>query len=206
MIYQILRPILWILGKIFFKLRIINLKNLPAFGGIIIASNHVSHLDPPLLGTIVFKRDVFFMARASLFKSPIFGLILRMSHAFPIDTKSTGRIDGIKKAKKFLKKGRAVVMFPEGTRSVSGKLQKGKPGIGFLVLSMGVPVVPMHIDGTFKALPKGSKMIKRSNITIKAGKPLYFEEFYGLPKTKETYQKVVEKIMDAIRELSEQKK
>jgi 1-acyl-sn-glycerol-3-phosphate acyltransferase len=169
--YRTLKSILFIIGKIFFQFQVFGKENIPKNGGVIFASNHVSFLDPIVIA-IGTKRIISFMARATLFRNIYFAFIIKKLNAFPV---RRGRYDraAIKEAAKRLTKGHGLVIFPEGTRSPDGKVQRGKAGVGVLVLEANVPVVPVYVSGTFEALAKNSKKINFFKIKIYYGKPIY---------------------------------
>jgi 1-acyl-sn-glycerol-3-phosphate acyltransferase len=110
------------------------------------------------------------MAKDSLFKNPVFGFILRGCGAFSV---KRGRIDAkaLKEALFYLEKGEPLLIFPQGTRRKASEERKVNPGLGFLAVKSGVPVVPVRLIGTDKVLPKGAKWIKRHPVTIVFGKP-----------------------------------
>ncbi|MEK6646550.1 MAG: lysophospholipid acyltransferase family protein [Candidatus Firestonebacteria bacterium] len=204
LLYKIGKTVLFPLFKMFFKLEIIGEENIPKTSAVIIAANHLSFLDPPILGTAVRKRHLHFLARRSLFKNIFFGWILRNVHTYPIANDSIGK-GGIETAIKLLEEGKAVVVFPEGTRSHTGELQKGKSGIGMVSYKSKFPVIPVYIDGTYEILPRGSKMLKPAKVTIKVGKILKLDDLYAMPPSKEIYNAITEKIMFAIAQLSNEK-
>ena len=201
LLYKIGKTVLFPLFKIFLKLEIVGEENIPKTSAVIIAVNHSSFLDPPILGTAIRKRQVYFLARRSLFKNIFFGWILRNVHTYPIANDSIGK-GGIETAIKLLEEGKAVVIFPEGTRSHTGKLQKGKSGIGMISYKSKFPVIPIYIDGTYAILPRGSKILKPAKVTIKVGRILKFADLYSVPPSKEIYNVITERIMSAITELS----
>jgi 1-acyl-sn-glycerol-3-phosphate acyltransferase len=144
-------------------------ENVPE-GGAIVAANHISYLDPPLVGSVTPRRATF-MARKGLFKIPFLGTIIRPA-AFPVDREKP-RPSTIKEAVKRLKNGELIVIFPEGGRSETGELGEAKRGIGMIAGLSRVPIVPTLIKGSDKALPLGAKWIKRAKITVIFGNPIY---------------------------------
>ncbi len=171
-VYRAVHVIIFLFAKIFFKLKIVGHSNIPREGGVIVAANHVSYLDPPLIGCSIL-RSANFMAMSELFKNPFCRVIYRAIGAFPVkreeaDTKA------IKNAIRLLKEGNVVVIFPEGTRSYDGKLQEPKGGVGMIVSLSKAKVVPAFIKGTEKAFPRGAWVFKPVPVTVYFGEPLEF--------------------------------
>lgn len=127
---------------------------LPPSGPMLLVSNHVSHIDPPLVGMCV-GRPCTYLARHDLFKVPGLAWLIRKLGAVPIDRES-GK-DGLTAVLKLLQEGRRVVMFPEGTRSLDGELQPLKPGVALLVKKARCPVVPVGIAGAYESWPRSQK-------------------------------------------------
>ncbi len=178
-----------------FRVRVFGLENLPE-GGFIVASNHRSHLDPPVLNS-VFPEPLFFLAKEELFKPPL-GLFLRHMRAIPI-RRGAGDLETLKSVLEILKKGCSVCIFPEGTRAEPGKFLRPKSGVGFLALKTGSPVVPVYIEGTDRVLPKGAKFPRLGKpIRVIIGKPRVFSGKGG-PKD---YRRVAEEIMEEITSLA----
>lgn len=158
--------------SLFLKMETIGVENIPSKGAFILAGNHVSYLDPVFFGMFC-PRPLCYLAKIELFKNPIFGWVLRKVNAFPLKRDSSD-VGAIKEALRQLKHGKAVILFPEGTRSSDAGLKKGLAGVGFLARKAEVSVVPAFIRGTDKALPKGARFIKRAHITVVYGKPISF--------------------------------
>ncbi len=192
----------WSLFLIFFKVylgfKVIGRRNVPKRDAFIFASNHVSYLDPILLGASL-HRGLYYMARDNLFKKRCFGWIMRHLHSFPVK-RDKGDYGAIKLSLTALNKGKPLVIFPEGTRVKDNNLKRGQPGIGFIVTRAKVPVVPAYVKGSFKALPRGVGTLKRSPVAVYIGKPINFEGYFNA-KDKSIYQKISDEIMKAIGEL-----
>ena len=175
-------------------------ENVPTTGGCIVASNHVSFLDPPALGCGVRNRVVRFMARDTLFQPPWFGNVLHRVGVIPI-SREKGDVGALRKAIQCLKEGSCIGLFPEGTRSPDGTLQPAKGGIGFLIAKAGVPVVPTYIDGNFRAYPRGAKWIKPTRCTVYYGTPIQPSELAAFGTERDAYEKIGQLVMERIREL-----
>ncbi len=153
----------------FFPRKVYGINHIPLKGAFILASNHISNLDPPILG-ISTSRRLHFMAKIELFKHPLVGWWLKKLWAFPVK-RGEGDFGALKETLRLLKSGYPVLLFPEGTRRLPGVDLKPQPGAGFLVLKSKVPVVPVYVHGSDKAMPPGSKFFKRSLVTVTIGRP-----------------------------------
>ena len=158
------------LAKTFFNYRVIGAENMIEEGPCIIAANHCSYLDPPLVG-VACKRAIHYLARKSLLDVPILGPILPELNVIPVDQKNADR-SALMGAIRVIRNGGAVLIFPEGTRSPDGNLQPSQPGIGMIVAKTGAPVVPVRIFGSFDALPRSRKRISLASVQVVIGKPL----------------------------------
>ena len=196
MIYFISRNILKLLFKIFFRLKIVGSANCPKTGPLIIAPNHTSFLDPLIAGFAV-PRPLNFMARNSLFRNRIFGNILRSVNAFPLKREGAD-VGAMRLAIDKLCYGKAVLIFPEGTRSKDGNLGEPRAGIGFLAASSGANILPCYIKGSIDALPRGAIFPKFKKISVYIGKPLRFD---NKDSGREYYTKIAIDTMAAISEL-----
>ena len=129
--------------KNFFKCQIVGVENIPSTKGVIIAANHISLWDPPLIGTFL-PRKINFMAKEELFDIPIIGYIIKRLNAFPVKRGTADRV-AIKKAISLLKSGECLGLFPEGTRSKDGKLGEAEAGMALIAIKADVPVVPTAV-------------------------------------------------------------
>jgi 1-acyl-sn-glycerol-3-phosphate acyltransferase len=175
-------------------------ENIPRKEGAIIAANHISYLDPPLIGAVVPRRATF-IARKGLFEIVWLGWLIKQA-AFPIDREQT-RPSTIKEALRRLKKGELLVMFPEGRRSDTGEFLEAKRGIGMLVSLSKVPVVPTLIAGSEKALPVDAKWLKRAKISVVFDKPIYYTSTMDVEGRRDHlfHETISNDIMTKIREL-----
>lgn len=149
-------------------------ENLPLDTNFIIAGNHLSNLDPFMIG-ISSGRRLSYMAKESLFKNKLLAFFLKEVDAFPL-RRDQADLGAMKETLRRLKAGQPVVVFPEGTRKGSATQQKVEPGVGFLVVKSGLPVVPVYVKDTDKVLPPGQKFPTRHAIEIRFGKALYFSQ------------------------------
>jgi len=203
--YRIGWSVFRVMYATYFRWRVFGAENVPVNGGVILASNHASFLDPPLVGCGL-KRDINYLARESLFRFPGIGALLRSWNAVPVD-RDGGGAKGLKIILDRLLNGAGIILFPEGTRTKDGKLQPARSGIGLTVIKSQAPVVPVRVFGTFEAYGRHVKIPKPQRITVKYGKPMNFEMLRAEAKIcdkarlKEIYQQVADEIMAAIAKL-----
>ena len=176
MFYYVVKAICWLILKIFWRMEIIGIENLPQSGGLIIASNHVSYLDPAVL-TASFNRKIYFLTKKEVFKNNFISFLLKNMNALPIDR---GKVDmlAFKKAINILREEKVLGIFPEGTRSSNGELQELKLGTIKIAMKTGVPILPAGIIGTHKIYPRGIKfpILFKHKIIVKYGAPQYLDK------------------------------
>lgn len=199
----------WSLFRLYFRFyhrwEVEGAKNVPAHGPAILASNHTSFLDPPLVGAAT-DREINYMARETLFRFPVVGSILRNVNAVPVDREGGGAA-GLRAILDRLLAGGAIILFPEGTRSPDGELQTAKSGIGLTVIKSNAPVIPVRVFGTFNALNRHQSFPRPRPIGVRFGSALDFgrlrkeAEICTKPRLKEIYKEVSEEIMSAIAKL-----
>lgn len=172
-------------------------ENFPVEGPFLIASNHASHLDPPFVGSHV-PRQMRFFARKSLWKNRMLGWWMDRVETIPVE-RDSGDIGAIKRVLQALAENRAVVLFPEGTRSQDGLLQKPKPGVGLMACKTGVPVVPCRIFGSFEAFGKGTSLPRFGTpVSIVFGPPIAAADYDDPKAGKARYELAAQRIMDRI--------
>jgi len=159
-----------LLAGMFWKFRVFGLENIPREGGVLLASNHQSFLDPVLVA-MVLPREMHFMARRTLFRNPVLRAIIVSYNAFAIE-RDTADVKGVKIAIARLEAGNILLVFPEGTRTENGEVGRMKPGIGMLAERAAVPIVPVLIHGAYEVLPKGARIPRLGRISMVFGKPL----------------------------------
>ena len=201
MLYAILKVFAVALMRWWFRLRVTGAEHVPATGPALLVSNHQSLLDPPLIGGST-PRQIFFLAKAELFRIPLFGRFIHALHARPVRREGSDP-RALKTAARLLEEGKALLVFPEGTRSLDGRLGEAKPGVGMLAVMTGVPVVPTYISGTLEALPKGAARPRRSQVSVRFGPALHFKALTGDGR-KERYRDAAHEMMRAIAQLREQ--
>ncbi len=149
---------------VLFRIRCQGREHLPRTGGVIVLSNHQSHLDPVLIG-LACDRRMNFLARSTLFGFVPFRWLIRSLDAIAIDREGLG-ISGIKETLRRLKRGEVVLIFPEGTRTSDGQIAPLKPGFAAIAKRANVPLIPVSIDGAFDAWPRTNTLPRRSTIRI----------------------------------------
>ena len=204
MLYTILRFIGYYLYRPFFVKEIKGMENMHK-EGCIIASNHASYLDPPIIGFAISKKlnkKVHYLAKIELFRHFFSRVVHKLLEVIPVDRTSKS-IFWIKEAKKYLRRGEIIGIFPEGERSKDNKLGKGKTGVIRLALAAKAPVIPIGITGTYSLLSINKKFPKIKKIVrINIGKPIYFDKYYKMIVTKKLLRQLTDKVMKEIAKLS----
>jgi len=205
MVYPIAKNTVGLITNLYVR-RINGIKNVPKKGPYIIATNHGSYMDHLILQNCwarKFNRVIHFLAKKEHFHG-----LQKLWHiyfkAIPLDRQSGGE-DALKKAINYLKKGKIIGIYPEGTRTLTGKLQKAKTGVARLALTSKVPVLPVGLIGTFEILPKGKVLPRCKKAIMNIGKPMYFKKYYGKENNKKILRLVTDNIMKEIARLSNQK-
>jgi len=189
----------------YFRWRVFNAARVPLDGPVILASNHASFLDPPLVGSGL-HRPINYLARESLFRYPGIGWLLRKWNSVPVD-RDGGGAAGLRAILDRLLAGGAIILFPEGTRTKDGKLQPVRSGIGLTVIKSDAVVIPVRTFGTFEAYGRNHKFPRPFRVAVKYGEPMKFEALRAEAKTcskprlKEIYQQVADEIMAEIAKL-----
>lgn len=207
---NLLYRLVWIFSRLIYKFlfrwRVFNPERVPMHGPAILASNHASYFDPPLVGAGV-SRALNYLGRESLFRFPVIGWGMRTVHSIPVD-RDGGGAAGLRAILDRLLAGGAILLFPEGTRTRDGKLQAARSGIGLTVIKSSAPVIPVRLFGTFEAFGRHHRVPRIfRRIAVKYGPPLDFhdlrEEAKHCPKSrlKQIYQEVADQIMREIAKL-----
>jgi len=197
-----MKPLYWacytlsgVIARVAFQYRAYGRENIIEEGPAIMAANHQSYLDPPLVG-ITCKNELYFLARKTLFEKKLLGPLISRVNALPVDL-SRGDLTAFRAVMNLLKEGHRTVIFPEGTRSLTGEIQQARAGIGMIIAKTLAPVVPIRIFGSFDAWPKGGK-IRPHPITVVVGKPIRFNKEDFATHNREAYQKISEQVLGAI--------
>lgn len=189
-------------SRVVWDWQVYNSERIPATGPVLLACNHVSFGDPPLVGSAI-DRTIHFLARESLFRNPLFGAWLRSLNSLPVDRDGSGGA-GLRAVLELLSRDELLLIFPEGTRSPDGQLQAGRPGSGLIAMKSGAPVVPVRVFGLYEAWGRHRRFPGPGKVKIKFGHPLVFREAdfqrpgEGRVPAKVFYQQVADNIMAAI--------
>lgn len=194
--------ILWLavrgVARVYFGLRVEGVEQVPATGGMLLAANHASYLDIPLLGCGI-RRRLWYMGRRDLFPVPGLKWLFRGLGWIPIRPDRLDR-QGFDSAIELIRSGKAVVIYPEGGRTVTGHLRHGKPGVGIIVAQTKCPVVPVYIEGTFDAMPPGHSWPRPRRVTLRFGAPMKFVDVPAATE-KAFYHEVSRRVMSQIADL-----
>lgn len=177
--FTLYRTVLLLLCRVLLRMKIHGVDNIPPGGGVIVVSNHLHNADPVLI-SVACTRPVHYMAKKELMSVPVLGRIIRFAGAFPVDR---GRADrhAIQIAMEHLNQQIAVGMFPEGTRSVSRRIERVLPGAGLIALRGAAPILPVAIVGSERLPFNGSKQLKqgaaqdRWGVSITFGQPFVLQ-------------------------------
>lgn len=190
MFYWICVRLVHIYMMLAFRLKVVGKENVPKSGGAILAVNHKSYYDPVVAG-VTCPRKLCFMAKSELFKNKIFGGLIKKLGAFPVH-RGSGDIGAMKTAFKILKSGEVMLIFPEGGRVKGSEKHHAKSGVAMIAQKMGVPVIPLYIDGEYKIWHK---------ITVKYGTPISFAEYKDLKLSNEQIQELADNVLEEIYKL-----
>lgn len=199
-VYGLFHYIFHEMHQVFFRGQVVGVENLPTEGPFLIAGNHASHLDPPVIGCHV-PRQIAFFARKTLWKGGVLSWWMDQAGAIPVDRDGGSDVTAIKRVLRALKGGSPLILFPEGTRSPDGTLQAPKSGVGMIAVKARVPVVPVHIIGSHGAWGRNRSIKMGVPVSVVYGRPLALAEFDAPEAGKERYQRASENIMAAISRL-----
>lgn len=169
-------------------------ERVPASGGLIVASNHISFWDPPLIGAAM-PREIHYLAKEELFSTPLLGPLIRSLNAIPI-RRGAADLSGLARAIDALKRGGVLLLFPEGSRMRDGELHPARPGLGLLAVSAGVPIVPCFISGSHRP---AAWWIRRARVRITFGEARAWRDYAGAeaesPPGRSLYQSIGDAVM-----------
>lgn len=184
----IVRPLLGILGH----LESHGTQNIPKQGGVVLVSNHVSYIDPVVIAAAT-DRVLHFIGAEKTFRVPIFGWLVTKLNGFPVRRGTPDR-QALKEALSRLKDGKALLIFPEGTRSANGTLGEMHNGVSFILHHSNVPAIPVSIKGAEHFMPRGSKFIQPAKLSVTFGAPINFTKLEGIGRKQELYSRMCEQI------------
>ena len=185
---------------LFFRGEVVGTEHLPKSGAFLIAANHASHLDPPLIGCHV-PRQMCFFARKTLWSGGLATWWLNAVGTIPVDRDGGQDVTALKRVLRSLKDDQGLILFPEGTRSPDGKLQTPKAGVGFIVCKSQVPVVPARIFCSYEAFGKGSSLRPGTPISVVFVRPLPPSKYDDPAAGKDRYHLASDRIMAEIARL-----
>lgn len=185
-------------AQILFGFRVIGEEKIPLEGGVIIAPNHVSYFDPPIAG-LACRREAHFLAKRELFQIWFLGWLIAKYNAVPVRRGAIAK-STLKNVIGVLRGGGALLLFPEGTRSKSGRVGEPFPGIGMIAAQAGVPIVPVYVRGTNRL---GRSFWKRGHLTAFVGDPIPPLQVGPDEDRKERYRELAVTVTTRIRDLSE---
>ena len=198
MLYSFLKPIAVALMRLLFRVEGRGTEHVPAGGPVLIVANHSSVLDPPLVGGMC-PRQLTFLAKAELFRIPGFGGLIRRLGARPLRREGADP-SALRTARRVLAEGKALLVFPEGTRGEEGRLREPKPGAALLAVQSGATVVPVYVSGSGRAWPRGRRLPRPAKVVVTFGAPLRFQQATGADR-KAQYETASRQMMAAIAEL-----
>jgi len=198
MLYSFLKPIAVALMRLLFRVEGRGTEHVPAQGPVLIVANHSSVLDPPLVGGMC-PRQLTFLAKAELFRIPGFGGLIRRLGARPLRREGADP-SALRTARRVLAEGKALLVFPEGTRGEEGRLREAKPGAALLAVQSGAAVVPVYVSGSGRAWPRGRRLPRPAKVVVTFGAPLRFQQATGADR-KAQYETASRQMMAAIAEL-----
>lgn len=209
MLHLLIRLVLAPLTRLIYRPEVHGAEQVPQTGPVILAANHRAAVDTAVI-PIVTPRPVSFLGKAEYFnrsgpKGRLVAASLRGLGYVPVERgNAMAGLAALEAARKVLDAGGAFGIYPEGTRSLDGRLHRGHTGVGALALATGAKVVPVALSGTEKVQPIGKRFPRVAKVTVRFGAPLDFARYEGLEASPAIRRAVTDEIMYAILELSEQ--
>jgi 1-acyl-sn-glycerol-3-phosphate acyltransferase len=176
-IWKLAQTLCRIVTTVAFDLKVYGLHNVPRTGGVLLVSNHQSYLDPVLVG-VRLGRPLSYLAKSELFENWFTNWLFRALHAFPV-RQGAGDVGAVKETIRRLQEGRALNIYPEGSRTLDGTLQPIELGVALVIRRAKVPVVPVILDGSFDAWPKGRRIFRSWPIRVSYGPPMDISRMKG---------------------------
>lgn len=175
--YRFCRRVVWLVNLVFFRGRWLHVDRVPLTGPLLIVANHVSFLDPPLIGCAIDKREMAYLARSGLFTFKPLGVLLRSFNCVPV-AESGGDVAAMRTVISLLHAGNAVLIFPEGSRSPDGRLHEFKRGVALILRKAPCPVMPVAVDGPYHAWPRHRKfpILFKHRVAAIYGHPIPHDE------------------------------
>ncbi len=172
---SLLKLLLTLVMKVYGRLSVTGIENLPDKGPYIIAPNHLSYADAPSVGAAIARDtadQIFSLGATGFFEGPVMSPIARLLHVIPVDME-TRLYNALQLSAYVLRRGKILLVFPEGSRSRDGRIKEFKKGVGIIAKELNVPIVPVAIRGTYEMLPPGRLFPRPARISVSFGKPVY---------------------------------
>jgi len=198
-VYYIGEQLTLLLTKFVYRIKVFGQENIPNERGFILASNHISYFDPPIVGAWT-KREVFFMAKKELFSNPLSRWLFRNTNCLPVKRGVFDR-KAIELFVNKVREGHVTVIFPEGTRTKTGDFLPPKLGIGMIAKQLNCPIIPAYIHGSNRL---GACFFNRAKLSMRYGKPLepgWTDQFQA---NKEGYSAIAHEVMGRIKALQKE--
>jgi 1-acyl-sn-glycerol-3-phosphate acyltransferase len=171
--YRLAKCLFRVFFTLYNRLEVRGLDNIPPNTTMIVASNHASYIDPPLIGC-VFPGMLRYLAKESLFRVPLLGFFIRALGAVPVKREDSQKAGAVMKSLLYmLKSGDSVLLFPEGSRSPDGRVKPLEAGVAYLSVKAGAPVLPVYVGGSFGAWPRGGMLPRPSKLTLTVSRLIY---------------------------------
>ena len=185
-------------ARLFFRYRVVHRERLEGLGGCMIAANHASFLDPPMVG-VAFDEAIYYLARKSLFSNPVARWIYKSWNTIPVN-QARPELGSLRRIIKLLRDGEKVLLFPEGERTWDGDLGSGKTGVGLMVAKSRAKILPVRVFGAYEILPRGVSFPRRGRISIVIGEVFDVDDLIDDPdlKGKALYQAISDRAMERI--------
>lgn len=193
--YRVCHTLARSIAHVWFDHKVIHPERLIEDGPALIVCNHVSFIDPPMVG-IAYRKPIWFLARKSLFRGFGAWLYPRLN-VIPVDQEQPD-MTGLKNIIRLLQKGERVLLFPEGSRSWDGAPQAGEPGVGLVIAKTGVPVQPLRLFGAHEAMPRGTTLPRPGRVRLVVGHPVVFSAEERAARDRDGYTRLSNQVMQAI--------
>jgi 1-acyl-sn-glycerol-3-phosphate acyltransferase len=201
-IFTFIRFSVYILFKIIFRMKVYGRENIPTSGRLILCSNHLSYIDPVMMGLCI-KRQICFMAKAQLFTNKFVTAVVTWFNAYPVNRGAFDR-QAIRNSVAILNAEQMIGLYPEGTRSTDGVIREGHHGVGLISIMACSPVLPVAITGSNKIIQKPHKRLFFPQIRIAFGKPIDTTSIIKQYNNKQASEIITLQIMSEIKKLYEE--
>jgi 1-acyl-sn-glycerol-3-phosphate acyltransferase len=198
-LYGFARVLIFLFANLYFRIEAHGTANVPSSGAAILAANHASDVDPPLVA-LALPRQCHFLAKEELFRIPVLGWFIRKVHSHPVQRGAMDR-KALRICAEVLNAGKLLILFPEGTRTRDGELQPARPGFSLIAAQSDVPIVPVYMEGSFRVMPRGAHFPRPRKLRVYYGKPFRVAELPAAATGRERHVIAAKEIMRRIAEL-----